>query len=405
MPSTFLHPFSHPRRESFVSIVRGEGALLWTNEGRELLDALGSLWYCNIGHGRREMAEAVYSQMQVLETYSCFEPFTNEPADALATRIASLTPIPEARVFFTCSGSEAVDTAMKLARGAQVQAGHPERTLIVSRGRGYHGTAWGGTSAQGLPLNREGWGPLLKEVIQVPGDDLEAMATLMAERGHEIAAVLAEPVQGAGGVWPPVDGYLEGLRRLCDQHGAYLIFDEVISGFGRTGNWFASDTYGVVPDMATFAKGVTSGYQPLGGVIIGPKVRAGLEADPDYFMRHGFTYSGHASSCAAGLVNLDIIEREGLVARATHVGDRLSAGFRALAADGSIEGCRGIGGVWAVATRPDQIAKDVHDRMYADSGVIVRAIGADTLVFCPPLVITDEQVDRIIDAVAKATVG
>ncbi len=405
MPSTFLHPFSNPSRDSFISIARGEGALLWTTEGRELVDALGSLWYCNVGHGRREIADAVYAQMLVLETYSCFEPFTNGPADALAERIAGLTPMPDARVFFTCSGSEAVDTAMKLARGAHVQAGNPQRTLIVSRGRGYHGTAWGGTSAQGIALNREGWGPLLAEVIQMPGDDIEAMASLMAERGHEIAAVIAEPIQGAGGVWPPVEGYLEGLRRLCDQHGAYLIFDEVISGFGRTGNWFAADTFGVTPDMTTFAKGVTSGYLPLGGVIIGSKVRDGLEANPEFFMRHGFTYSGHASVCAAGLVNIDIIEREGLVARATHVGDRLSAGFQALSDDGSIAGCRGLGAIWAVQTRADQLAKDVHDQMYADSGVVVRAIGTDTLVFCPPLVITDDQIDRIIDAVAKATVG
>ncbi len=405
MPSTFLHPFSNPSRDSFISIARGEGALLWTTEGRELVDALGSLWYCNVGHGRREIADAVYAQMQVLETYSCFEPFTNDPADALAERIAGLTPMPDARVFFTCSGSEAVDTAMKLARGAHVQAGNPQRTLIVSRGRGYHGTAWGGTSAQGIALNREGWGPLLTEVIQVPGDDIEAMASLMAERGHEIAAVIAEPIQGAGGVWPPVEGYLQGLRRLCDQHGAYLIFDEVISGFGRTGNWFAANTFGVTPDMTTFAKGVTSGYLPLGGVIIGGKVRAGLEANPEFFMRHGFTYSGHASVCAAGLVNIDIIEREGLVARATHVGDRLSAGLRALADDGSLAGVRGLAAIWAVQTRPDQLAKDVHDQMYADSGVVVRAIGTDTLVFCPPLVITDDQIDRIIDAVAKATVG
>ncbi len=405
MPPTFLHPFSKPSRETFIPIVRGEGALLWTKDGRELVDALGSLWYCNIGHGRLEMAETVYRQMQVLETYSCFEPFTNEPADALAERIAALTPMPDARVFFTCSGSEAVDTAMKLARGAHVQAGRPQKTLIISRIRGYHGTAMGGTSAQGIPLNREGWGPLAGDVIQIPSDDVEALASLMAERGEEVAAVLVEPVQGAGGVWPPVDGYLEGVRRLCDKHGAFLIFDEVISGFGRTGNMFAADTFGVIPDLTTFAKGITSGYQPLGGVLVGAKVRAALEANPEFFMRHGFTYSGHASACAAGMTNLDIIEREGLVQRANHVGGRLSDGLRALADDGTVDHVRGVGAVWAVQLRPDQVAKDVHEKMYADSGVIVRAIGTDTIVYCPPLVITDEQVDRIVDATAKATIG
>ncbi len=405
MTPSFLHPFAKPTRESFTPIVRGEGALLWTKDGRELIDGMAALWYCAVGHGRAEIAEAVYAQMKVLETYSCFEPFTNEPAEALADRLCALTPIQDARVFYTCSGSEAIDTAIKLARASHVLAGHPERTLVVSRTGGYHGMAMGGTSAQGIAPNREGWGPLLNEVIQVPTDDLEALATLMSERGHEIAAVLTEPVQGAGGVFPPVDGYLAGLRRLCDQHGAFLIYDEVITGFGRTGRMFAADTFGVVPDMTTFAKGVTSGYQPLGGVFLGSRVRAGLEANPDYFMRHGFTYSGHASACAAAMVNIDIIEREGLVERANHVGGRLSAGLEALAADGSIDRIRGIGAVWAAVLRPDQSSVAVRDQMLHDSGVIVRALNTDILTFCPPLVITDDQIDRVVDALAKATVG
>ncbi len=405
MTPSFLHPFAKPTRESFTPIVRGEGALLFTKDGRDLVDGMASLWYCAVGHGRREIAEAVYAQMQVLETYSCFEPFTNEPADALADRLVGMTPMADARVFYTCSGSEAVDTAMKLARAAHVQAGHPERTLIVSRVRGYHGTAMGGTSAQGIAPNREGWGPLVGDVMQVPSDDIEALASLMAERGHEVAAVLTEPVQGAGGVFPPVDGYLQGLRRLCDQHGAFLIYDEVICGFGRTGNMFGADTFGVVPDMTTFAKAVTSGYQPLGGVFIGAKVRAGLEANPDFFMRHGFTYSGHASACAAALANLDIIENEGLVARANHVGDRLSDGLRALADDGSIDSVRGVGAVWAAQLHPEQNSMAIRDKMYTDSGVIVRALNTDILTFCPPLVISDEQIDRIVDAVAKAIVA
>ena len=400
-----MHPFAKPTRESFTPIVRGEGALLFTKDGRELVDGMASLWYCAVGHGRAEIADAVYAQMKVLETYSCFEPFTNEPAEALADRLCAMTPMPDARVFYTCSGSEAIDTAIKLARAAHVQAGHPERTLVVSRIRGYHGTALGGTSAQGIAPNREGWGPLLGEIIQVPSDDVEALATLMIERGNEVAAVLTEPVQGAGGVFPPVDGYLEGVRKLCDQHGAFLIYDEVITGFGRTGKMFAAEKFGVVPDMTTFAKAVTSGYQPLGGVFIGAKVRAGLEANPDFFLRHGFTYSGHASACAAAMTNLDIIENEGLVERANHVGDRLSDGLKALAADGSIDHVRGVGAVWAAGLRPDQNSMEIRDRMLNDSGIIVRALNTDTLTFCPPLVITDEQIDRIVDSVAKATIG
>ena len=208
MPGSFLHPFAKPTRERFVTITRGDGALLWDADGNELIDSMASLWYCNVGHGRTEIADTVAEQIRTIESYSCFDPFTNGPADALADRIAALTPMPDARVFFANSGSEAVDTAMKLARLAQVQAGHPERRLIISRDRGYHGTNYGGTSAQGLPLNKAGYGELLADVVQVPADDVEALSVLMAEHADEIAAVITEPVQGAGGVFPPADGYL-----------------------------------------------------------------------------------------------------------------------------------------------------------------------------------------------------
>ena len=309
MPSPFLHPFAKPSREQFITIARGKGALLWDADGHELIDGMASLWYCAIGHGRQEMADAIAAQAGTLAAYSCFDPFTNAPADELAEKLRTIAPMPEARVFFTSSGSEAVDTAMKLARAAQIQSGHPEQTLIISRTRGYHGVAYGGTSAQGIAPNREGFGPLLPDVVQVPADDLEALATLMAERGNEVAAVIAEPIQGAGGVFPPTEGYLAGLRRLCDQHGAFLILDEVITGYGRLGTWFAAHHYGIRPDLVTFAKAITSGYIPLGGVFVGPAVRAGLEADPDFFLRHGFTYSGHPTACAAALKNLEIIEQ------------------------------------------------------------------------------------------------
>jgi putrescine aminotransferase len=398
----FLHPFAKPTRPAFTVIQRGEGALVWDADGNEYVDAMASLWYCAVGHGRTEIADAVGAQLGTIAAYSCFEPFSNAPADALAELLVGLTPIPDARVFFCGSGSEAIDTAIKLSRLAQIMAGHPERTLVISRARGYHGTNLGGTSAQGIPLNRDGWGPLVPDVVQVPSDDTEALAVLMADRAGEIAAVITEPVQGAGGVFPPVEGYLEDVRRLCDRHGALLVFDEVITGFGRLGHWFAADRYGVVPDLTTFAKAVTSGYQPLGGVFVGPAVRGPLESDPAYILRHGYTYSGHPAACAAGLANLAIMEREGLVARAGTIGPRLGAGLEALAADGVIDHARGDGAVWAAGLRPDQDAMAVRDRMFAD-GVITRAIGTDTLTFCPPLVITEEQVDRIVDVLAKAS--
>jgi putrescine aminotransferase len=401
VPSPFLHPFAKPTRESFIRIVRGEGALLYDADGNELVDGMASLWYSAIGHGRAEMADTVSAQMRVLEAYSCFDPFTNEPAEALAARLHDIAPMDDSRVFFCSSGSEAVDSAMKLARIAHVQAGQPQRKLIISRMRGYHGVAYGGTSAQGIAPNRENFGPYVGDVVQVPADDVEALATLMAQHSDTVAAVIAEPVQGAAGIYPPVEGYLEGLRKLCDQHGAYLIFDEVITGYGRLGSWFGAHHFGVRPDMVTFAKGVTSGYQPLGGVFVGPAPRAALEADPDFFLRHGFTYSGHPCACAAGITNLDIIEREGLLARATHVGAQLSGGLRSLAADGVIDHTRGEGAMWAAGLRADQNAMAIRDRMLG-LGVVCRAINTDTLTFCPPLVITDEQVGRIIDALATA---
>jgi putrescine aminotransferase len=401
VPPSFLHPYAKPTRESFIRLVRGEGALLWDADGNQLIDGMASLWYCAIGHGRVEMADAIYAQATQLAGYSCFDPFTNEPAEQLADELIEIAPMVDARVFFCSSGSESIDSAMKLARMAHVQAGQPQRKLIISRIRGYHGVAYGGTSAQGIAANKENFGPFVGDVVQVPADDVEALASLMAQHHDTVAAVLTEPVQGAAGIYPPGDQYLPQLRRLCDQHGAYLIFDEVITGFGRLGSWFGAQHFGVRPDLVTFAKGVTSGYQPLGGVFVGPAPRAALESDPEYFLRHGFTYSGHPTACAAGLKNLEIMRREGLVDRATHVGERLSSGLKSLAADNVIESARGEGAMWAAGLRPDQNAMTIRDAMLG-MGVIARATSVDTLTFCPPLVITDEQIDTMVDSLAKA---
>ena len=231
----------------------------------------------------------------------------------------------DSRVFLCCSGSEAVDSAMKLARIAHVQAGQPQRKLIISRTRGYHGVAYGGTSAQGIAPNKENFGPFVDDVVQVPADDVEALATLMAEHGDAVAAVVTEPVQGAAGIYPPADGYLAGLRRLCDQHGAYLVFDEVITGFGRLGTWFAAQHYGVRPDLVTFAKARHLGLPAARRRVRRRRPRAALEADPAFFLRHGFTYSGHAAACAAGLRNLQIIRDEGL----SHAPSMSATGLRA----------------------------------------------------------------------------
>ena len=398
MPGSFLHSFAKPSSDAFINIVRGEMALLWDDKGNEYIDGIGSLWYCQIGHGRTEMAEAVAAQISTLETYSTFDPFTNPIAEALAETISSLSPIPSSRVFLCGSGSESIDSAMKIARTSQIQSGNPERSIIISRNRGYHGTNYGGTSAQGLPLNKVGYGTLLEGVVQVEADDIEAMSFAFQQNKGRIAAVIAEPVQGAGGVWPATREYLEALRRLCDDNGAYLIFDEVITGFGRLGEWFGATYYGVTPDMITFAKGVTSGYQPLGGVITGQAINSALTADPTFFLRHGYTYSGHATVCAAALKNIEIMKRENLLERARQIGQRIESGLAALSLDGTIQGYRGAGAIWA-GMLPDGLDATVVRDTMIPQGVIARSIPG-VIAFCPPLVITDTQIDTMLDVFA-----
>jgi adenosylmethionine-8-amino-7-oxononanoate aminotransferase len=402
MVSRFLHPFARPTREDFVCIIRGDGALVYDDQGNEYVDGMASLWYANVGHGRAEVADAVAAQMKQLAAYSTFDPFTTPQAESLAERLSGLaTVVDDPRVFFTSSGSEAVDSALKLARIAQVQAGHPERTMVLSRSFAYHGVTYGGLSAQGLPPNQAGFGPLLEGFENVPNNDIEAMSVALERAEGRVAAVITEPVQGAGGVRPPVDEYLPELRRLCDRHGAYLVVDEVICAFGRLGTWFGSERYDIRPDLVTFAKGVTSGYVPLGGVVVGNAVRSALEADPTFVLRHGHTYSGHPAACAAAHAVLDITEREQLLDRSVHVGNRLAGGLRSLLADGLVAEVRGDGAVWAVALQPAQDPTAIRDAMLG-RGVITRAVGADTLTFCPPLVISDEHLDRIVDTLAAS---
>jgi len=384
--------------EDFVDIVRGEGSLVFDADGKDYVDGMANLWLCQVGHGRAEIVDAVTTQMHQIEAYNTFAPFTNGPAARVAEMIVERSPHPDGRTFLGCSGSEAVDTALKLARLIQQRRGTEGRQIVIKRTNGYHGTNFGGTSAQGIAPNREGWGDLVPHFLEVPHDDLEAVASIFAEQGDRIAAVLTEPLQGAGGVFPPVDGYLKGLRRLCDDSGALLIFDEVICGFGRTGEWFGAQTFGVTPDMITFAKGVTSGYLPLSGVIVSRSVCDELEEDPGFLLRTGYTYSGHQASCAAGVANLQVMTDEGLDRRANHVGEKLREGLSALQADGLIESWRGMGAVYAAELGRDSIP--VRNAIL-DAGVIVRPIGT-CLAICPPLVITDDEVGRIIDTMASA---
>ncbi len=397
MHDAFLHPFAAPSKPeaAFRHIVRAHGARIWDADGNEYVDGVANLWNCQVGHGRDEIIDAVADQLRQVDCYNNFDPFGSEVAVAAAEAIRSHSPHPDGRVFLGCSGSDAVDTVLKLARHVHQRDGDTQRQIVVKRTRGYHGTNMGGTSVQGIEVNRVGWGELLPSVVEVAADDIEGVSVLFAEHGERIAAVFTEPVQGAGGVYPPAEGYLGALRRLCDDHGALLAFDEVITGFGRTGQWFASQTYGVVPDLFSFAKGVTSGYQPMSGVVVSAGVADRL-AEGDAVLRTGYTYSGHPGACAAAVVNLGIIEREGLVERARAIGARLGPALGALVSDGAVTAVRGVGGMWAVDV--DGEATPVRDRLL-DAGVILRAIGS-TLVLCPPLVATDDDLDAIVDGIA-----
>ena len=398
-PHPLLHPFAPAAKpeSDMINIVRASGSVLHDDMGRSYIDGTASMWYCQIGHGRPEMADAVATQMRELAAYHTFDPFTNGPAARAAEMIVERSPLVDGRVLLGCSGSEAVDTALKIARLFAQRTSGAHRQVVITRTGGYHGTNFGGTSAQGVARNREGWGDLVPHFVEVPRDDIEAMASVFAEHGERVAAVITEPVQGAGGVVLPPQGYLAGARRLCDQHGALLIFDEVICGFGRTGQWFGAQTYDVAPDMMSFAKGVTSGYLPLGGVIVSRRVCENLE-DPGFMLRTGYTYSGHPTVAAAAVKNLEIITEEGLVARAHHVGRRITEGLDALASDGLIASHRGVAAMHAASL--DRPSINVRNDMLR-RGVVVRSID-DVLAVCPPLVITDDEIDRIIDTMAES---
>lgn len=399
--SPFLHGFARPaqRADEFINIVRGDGAAVYDADGKRYVEGMASLWYCQIGYGRAAMGEAIGKAASQLGGHHTFDIFTNPYAEAVAAEVAALAPMADARVFLTSGGSESVDSAIKLARQAHTLAGRPDRTVILSRTPSYHGMNYGGLAATGIAAHKVGFGTMLSDVHQAPHDDLDAIGALCAQHSGKLAAIIAEPVIGAPGVYPPKPGYLAGLRALADQHGAFLIFDEVICGFGRLGQWWGAQHFGVTPDMVTFAKGVTSGYAPLGGVLVGPAVRAPLEADTSFLLRHGFTYSGHPVACAAGVANLEILKDEGLIDRAKPVGERLSAGLRGVAATHAdkIAEVRGDGAVWAVGVR-EGVDPAAIRKVMLQHGAISRPIAPSTLAFCPPLVISDADIDVLVHA-------
>ena len=410
--SRFWHGFAdmHTVADSEVVIRSADGVWLEDTAGNRYLDATAALWYCNVGYGRREIADAVAEQLARLPAYSSFGAYTSEPSVALAERLADLAPIPNAVVFLGSGGSDAVDTAAKLARRYWDVVGRPEKRIIVSREFGYHGMHGWGTSLVGIASMKTGYGgSFIDEVVNVGSMDVETLGALFAERAGEIAAFIGEPVIGAGGVYPPQDHYWPEVSRLCREHDVLLIADEVITGFGRTGQLWATTRYGIEPDMITFAKGVSSGYLPLGGVLVGERVRAPFwdEDVPGAVFRHGYTYSGHAGAAAAAMANLDIIEREGLVARVAALEPVLDRAVRQLASTPGVGEIRTVGLTAAVAFQSDLLATDpaLPERAVVAAlrhGVATRVLRGHALQISPPFVITEAEIDTMVAGLGAA---
>ncbi len=384
--------------------------MVWDEQGRRYLDACAALWYCNVGYGRAEIAEAVASQIRRLPACSAYADLTARPATELAARVAGIAPFEGAVVFFTSGGAESIETAAKLARRYWSIQGQPERTVVLSRERSYHGMGGYGTSIVGTDLFKVGAGPLVPGTARVPWDSVEALEQTIAElRPERVAAFFCEPIIGAGGVLAPPEGYLEGVQRICRETGVLFVADEVICGYGRVGAWFASRRFGVEPDLVTFAKGITSGYVPLGGVIASPRVSEPFWVSPDVgIWRHGYTYSGHATAAAAAHANLDIIEREGLVERGRALEPELAASVQPLAEHALVSEVRcGTGVMAAVQIDPALLEGDplLPDRVALaarDHGVLTRTLTGGAIQISPALVVARSELEEMAAGVLAA---
>ena len=379
---------------------RGEGIYVYDESGRRYLDAAASLWYMNVGYGRTEIIDAMAEQMRKLPAFHAFIDYGTRPAIDLADRIASVSPDPGSKVFFGSGGSDAVDTAAKMTRRYFNAIGQPERTVFISREWAYHGMHPYGTSLGGMEPNRAGYGgDLVTDIVIVPHDDAEAVEKAIDHAGAErIAGIFVEPVIGAGGVRPVEESYFGAVQELVRNAGGLYVSDEVITGFGRVGDWFAANKYGLQPDLITFAKGVTCGYAPLGGVIASPKVAAPFFDTPGLMFRHGYTYSGHSTACVAGLVVMDILEREGLLARAAELEDELYQALLPLEELPVVDHVRrGVGALAAVqmAVGEDDTLPYRAASSCREAGVLTRAVGGGGLQVSPPLIMTTDQVSEM----------
>ncbi|MFC0562289.1 aminotransferase family protein [Halalkalibacter alkalisediminis] len=414
----FLHPTSPIQQQqqhgpSFI-FTKGEGVMLEDIKGYKVIDGMSSLWNVNIGHGREEMGKVALEQMSKLAFSSCFATFSNEPAIKLAAKLADVAPGHLSATFFTSGGSESNDTAYKLARHYWILKGLPKKKKIITRTKSYHGVAMGATSATGLKPFRDFTNSLAPDFHYVENTSSEALRQMIELEGPDtIAAFVAEPVQGAGGVHIAPDNYFKEVRDICDEYNLLMITDEVITGFGRTGTYFGIEHYDVVPDMMCFAKGVTSGYAQLGGVMISERMHQDFAKHSTGTLLHGYTYSGHPMACSVALKNLEIIESENLIDRAKQMGAEMLAGFKALQKSQSIVGeVRALGLMGAIELVKDQ---DTNERFQepvaplvvaeaAKRGLVIRSVvfdGQDTLVMAPPLVINKEEINQMITILAE----
>lgn len=428
-----IHPLHNPAlHEQMGPIVleSGHDSTVVDADGKEYLDGLSSLWNVNCGHGRVELARVAMEQMSRLAYCSSYTGLSNEPAIRLAAKLAEIAYPRLNAVFFASGGAEANESAFKLARSYWKLRGQPERTTIVARRFAYHGVTIATMSATGMSAYWPLFEPRAPGFLHVAAPycyrcefgkvpetcDLECAQdleeTIQREGSETVAAFIAEPVQGAGGVIVPPDGYFQRIREICDRHGVLFIADEVITGFGRTGRMFALDHWGVEPDVVSFAKGVTSAYLPLGGILISDAIAGVLRAlPPDQAWMHAYTYSGHPTCCAVGLKNLEIIEKEGLVGRAATRGRRLIDGLGKLASLPAVGEVRGLGLMAAVELVADRSTREVYPaservgprvvKAAADRGLLVRARG-DVLMVAPPLVIAETEVDRLVEALGES---
>ncbi len=425
----YLHPFTDHnalKAKGARVMVRGEGIYLWDSEGNKILDGMSGLWCVNVGYGRASMAEAAYRQMQTLPFYNSFFNTTNVPATQLAALLVEISPPQFNHVFYTGSGSEANDTNVRMVRRYWDLLGYRERHTIISRVNAYHGSTVAGAALGGMAGMHE-QGGMIPGIVHIGQPSYAQAGQGMSENAfglvaagwleekilaigpEKVAAFIGEPIQGAGGVIIPPATYWPEIQRICDKYGVLLIADEVICGFGRLGTWFGSELMGIKPDLITFAKGVTSGYVPLGGVLVGDRVAHVLiEKGGDF--NHGFTYSGHPVACAVALENIRIMREEHLVEQvAITTGPYLKAKFGALAAHplvGYADSCGFVAGLNLVRRTGATVHECEHfdpaqgvgmicrGHMF-DNGMIMRAVG-DRMIIAPPLVMTPAQIDEMV---------